>query len=77
MVEVDDIIGWEITLSKASPETRNYVIEASVLDPASDEHPIPCGCQSARYSKLLLLVFFTNNSVISTTMSVGTVGSVR
>lgn len=48
-VEVDDIIGWEITLSKASPETRNYVIEATVLDPAGDEHPIPCGCQSARY----------------------------
>ena len=40
VVEVDDVIGWEICLSKAGPESRQYVIEAAVLDPAEDEHPV-------------------------------------
>ena len=45
VVEVDDIIGWEICLNKCGTESRQYVIEAAVLDPAEDEHPVrvaPC-----------------------------------
>ena len=37
VVEVDDVIGWEICSSKARPESRQCVIEAAVLDPAEDD----------------------------------------
>ena len=47
-VEVDDVIGWEIVLSKAAADSRHYVIEAAILDAATDEHPVPCGCMAAR-----------------------------
>ena len=43
-VEVDDIIGWDLSLVKSDLECRQYVIEAAILNAASDEHPIPCDC---------------------------------
>lgn len=49
-VEVDEIIGWEISLSKSGSESRQYVIEAQVLNAAVDEHPVPCDCMMARCS---------------------------
>jgi len=39
-VEVDEIIGWDISLTKSLSNERHYQIEATMLDPALDEHPV-------------------------------------
>ena len=57
VVEVDDVIGWEICLSKAGSESRQYVIEAAVLDPAEDEHPVRDRFLASHFLVKLLLTF--------------------
>ena len=55
IVEEDDIIGWELKLFR-SEESRNYSILVEVLDPAEAEHPVPCGCQSAKCTLISALL---------------------
>ena len=55
IVEEDDIIGWELKLFRGE-ESRNYSILVEVLDPAETEHPVPCGCQSAKCTLICALL---------------------
>lgn len=59
-VEVDEIIGWEVSLSKvedgSKKNERQYAIQVEVLDPATSTHPIPCQCQSAKCSLISALM---------------------
>jgi protein arginine N-methyltransferase 6 len=51
-IEEDEVIGWDLSLKKVhndkSSEQRQYAIQVERLDPASEEHPVPCGCQAAK-----------------------------
>jgi len=47
-VEEGDVIGWDLKLVQSSINRRQYVIELELLDPETDEHPVPCSCGSAR-----------------------------
>ncbi|XP_043243819.1 probable protein arginine N-methyltransferase 6 isoform X2 [Amphibalanus amphitrite] len=42
-LEVDTVIGWELTLAREAGGGRKYRIALSMLD-EDDEHPVPCGC---------------------------------
>ncbi|KAF0306644.1 putative protein arginine N-methyltransferase 6 [Amphibalanus amphitrite] len=42
-LEVDTVIGWELTLAREADGGRKYRIALSMLD-EDDEHPVPCGC---------------------------------
>jgi len=54
-VEEDDIIGWELKLFRKE-DSRQYSIQVEVLDPAEAEHPVPCGCQSAKCTLISALL---------------------
>ena len=61
-VEIDEIIGWEVSLSKVENDgssqknERQYAIQVEVLDPATSTHPIPCECKSAKCSLISALM---------------------
>ena len=55
LVEEDDIIGWELKLFR-NEDSRQYSIQVEVLDPAEAEHPVPCGCQSAKCTLISALL---------------------
>jgi len=55
-VEQDEVVGWELSMEQAQDNPRNYQLGLSLLDPSSDEHPMPCACKMARcalYAALL------------------------
>ena len=41
-VNLIEIIGWDLTLTLSKENARQYQIQLAVLDPASDEHLVPC-----------------------------------
>jgi len=54
-VEEDEVIGWELSLSRAATSnggeektSRNYAIQVKALDPVDDTHPVPCQCMLAK-----------------------------
>lgn len=47
-VEEDEVIGWELTMEQSSTNPRQYAISLELLDPASEEHPVPCSCNMAK-----------------------------
>jgi len=47
-VEADEVIGWELRLEQGEDNPRHYQLALSLLDPASEEHPVPCSCRMAR-----------------------------
>jgi len=47
-VECDEVVGWELTMQQAEDNPRHYQLGLSLLDPAADEHPVPCDCKMAR-----------------------------
>ncbi|XP_059478695.1 protein arginine N-methyltransferase 6 [Neocloeon triangulifer] len=47
-VEEGDILGFELFLGRSSPVSRSYIMQLTELDPATDEHPVPCECGSAK-----------------------------
>ncbi|CAB3370605.1 Hypothetical predicted protein [Cloeon dipterum] len=47
-VEEGDIVAFELFLGRSNPESRSYVIQLSELDAATEEHPVPCECGSAK-----------------------------
>ena len=48
-MEADEVVGWELRLEQGADNTRHYQLGLSLLDPASEEHPVPCYCRMARY----------------------------
>ena len=58
-VEEDEIIGWSISMIRTVDDknlARNYAIQVEILDPAVDEHPLPCGCKSAKCTLISALL---------------------
>merc|ERR1712080_491490 len=47
-LEEDEVIGWELTMEQSPTNPRQYAISLELLDPASEEHPVPCGCKMAK-----------------------------
>eukprot|EP00088_Acartia_fossae_P015878 TRINITY_DN1880_c0_g1_i1.p1 TRINITY_DN1880_c0_g1~~TRINITY_DN1880_c0_g1_i1.p1 ORF type:complete len:413 (-),score=82.42 TRINITY_DN1880_c0_g1_i1:66-1304(-) len=47
-VEKDEIVGWEISMDQSEDNPRHYQLGLSLLDPETDEHPVPCECKMAR-----------------------------
>ena len=63
-VEEDEIFGWEITLVPSESNPRNYKIALEVLDPATEEHPVPCLCRMAKCELLRALDAKENDECI-------------
>ena len=62
-VEEDEIVGWQISLTRTTQQeeeknllARHYAIQVEVLDPAQEEHPVPCGCKSAKCTLICALL---------------------
>ncbi len=61
-VEEDEIVGWQISLIRTMQEeaknllARHYAIQVEILDPAQEEHPLPCGCKSAKCTLISALL---------------------
>lgn len=43
-VEQDQPLGFEIVLRCREDDPRKYIMEVSMLDPETEEHPVPCAC---------------------------------
>ncbi len=49
--EEDDVVGWHLSIEKADGKGargRRYNISVGLLDPATEEHPVPCDCKWAK-----------------------------
>ncbi|XP_042216515.1 protein arginine N-methyltransferase 2-like isoform X2 [Homarus americanus] len=47
-VEEDEVVGWKLTLAQSDSNVRHYTMAVEMLDPESEEHPIPCYCPMPR-----------------------------
>lgn len=47
-VEADEVVGWELRLEQGAENPRHYQLGLGLLDPATEEHPVPCSCRMAR-----------------------------
>ncbi|XP_076058408.1 arginine methyltransferase 8 isoform X2 [Oratosquilla oratoria] len=47
-LEEGDIIGWKLSITKNADNPRHINMMVEMLDPETEEHPIPCGCPMAR-----------------------------
>ncbi|KAK8737986.1 hypothetical protein OTU49_004336 [Cherax quadricarinatus] len=43
-VETDEVVGWKITLAQCENNMRHYTMTVEMLDPETEEHPVPCSC---------------------------------
>lgn len=47
-LEQDEVVGWRLYLEEGKENPRHYTIQVGLLDPESEEHPVPCRCQMAK-----------------------------
>ncbi|XP_045613339.1 uncharacterized protein [Procambarus clarkii] len=47
-VEKDEIVGWKLTLAQSDSNVRHYTMTVEMLDPETEEHPVPCQCPMPR-----------------------------
>ena len=47
-VDQDEVVGWDVVMEQDRDNKRRYNISLALLDPAEDEHPVPCGCKMAK-----------------------------
>jgi len=47
-LEEDEIIGWKLVMAQSESNRRQYSLSLEVLDPETDQHPVPCHCHMAR-----------------------------
>ena len=59
-VEQDEIVGWQLSLTRTA-DARQYGIQVEMLDPAEVEHPVPCGCKSAKCTLIAALLAQEDN----------------
>lgn len=55
-VETDEIVGWRLNLSASEDNPRFYRIALEMLDPETEEHPVPCGCKMAKCALIQALL---------------------
>ena len=48
MLLEDEIIGWKLVMAQSESNRRQYSLSLEVLDPETDQHPVPCHCHMAR-----------------------------
>ncbi|KAK7082052.1 hypothetical protein SK128_026183 [Halocaridina rubra] len=47
-VDEDEVVGWRIAFAQSNNKVRHYTMTVEMLDPETEEHPIPCACPMAR-----------------------------
>jgi len=55
-VEEDEVIGWSLTMAQSSSNARQYTLGLEVLDPGTEEHPVPCDCKMGKCALLKALL---------------------
>ncbi|KAK3879447.1 hypothetical protein Pcinc_015980 [Petrolisthes cinctipes] len=48
LVEKDEVVGWKLTMNQSSDNVRHYTMTVEMLDPDTEEHPMPCYCPTPR-----------------------------
>ena len=47
-LEEDEIVGWKLSMAQSSSNVRQYSLSLALLDPETEQHPVPCHCRMAR-----------------------------
>lgn len=47
-VDEDEVVGWRLVFAQSKENIRHYTMTVEMLDPETEEHPIPCGCPMPR-----------------------------
>jgi len=55
-VEEDEIIGWSLTMAQSGSNARQYSLGLEVLDPSTEEHPVPCDCKMGKCALMKALL---------------------
>jgi len=55
-VEEDDVVGWTISMAQSGSNARQYSLGLEVLDPSSEEHPMPCDCNMGKCALMKALL---------------------
>lgn len=48
LVEKDEVVGWKIVFAQSDDNVRHYTMTVEMLDPETEEHPVPCLCPMPR-----------------------------
>merc|ERR1719228_895419 len=55
-VEEDEVIGWSLTMAQSASNARQYRLGLEVLDPGTEEHPVPCDCKMGKCALMKALL---------------------
>jgi len=55
-VEEDEVIGWSLTMAQSASNARQYRLGLEVLDPGTEEHPVPCNCKMGKCALMKALL---------------------
>lgn len=47
-VDEDEVVGWRLIFAQSKENIRHYTMTVEMLDPETEEHPIPCACPMPR-----------------------------
>ena len=47
-LEEDEIVGWKLSMAQSSSNRRQYSLSLALLDPETEQHPVPCHYHMAR-----------------------------
>merc|ERR1711936_1473901 len=72
--EEDEVIGWSLTMAQSASNARQYRLGLEVLDPGTEEHPVPCDCKMGKCAlmKALLEKDRTTPGLVSPRQSLST-----
>jgi len=55
-VEEDEVVGWSLTMGQSGSNSRQYSLGLELLDPATEEHPMPCDCRMGKCALMKALM---------------------
>jgi len=55
-LEEDEVVGWQLGMEQSAANPRQYSLSLELLDPATEEHPVPCNCGMAKCALIKALL---------------------
>jgi len=55
-LEEDEVVGWQLGMEQSAANPRQYSLSLELLDPATEEHPVPCICRMGKCALIKALL---------------------
>jgi len=55
-LEEDEVVGWQLGMEQSATNPRQYSLSLELLDPSTEEHPVPCICRMGKCALIKALL---------------------